>query len=214
MKLLYASMALFLMLFSNVATAATIPSNGVLDFTVVRKGKDIGHHTMHFEKDGGKTKITIKTKIKTKMLFIPAYKFNHDAVETWENGSMTYMHSKTNDDGKKHRIDMSKQGMTIFIKSDGNKGYIQKGNILPASLWNNALVKQNKVLNTLDGRVMSIVPKNMGMENIIVRGQEVIAEHYKIMGDFERDLWYTPGGLLVKVQFKGDDGEQIQYILK
>ena len=33
-------------------------------------------------------------------------------------------------------------------------------------------------------------------------------------GQFERELWYDNDGVLVRVEFKGEDGSDIQYVIE
>jgi len=44
-------------------------------------------------------------------------------------------------------------------------------------------------------------------------GKDVMARHYAISGDLQRELWYDAGGRLVKVRFAASDGTDIQYVL-
>ncbi len=200
-------------LFISPVFAATLPSGGVLDFTVVRKGKDIGRHLMTFDKKDNQVDVSIETRVKVKVLMITAYHFDHSAKETWKNGKLTTMKSSTDDNGKKHRMKVTMQGTKLFMEADGT-GRPVPVDIIPASLWNKTMVEQASVLNTLDGRTMKINVENAGEEILTVRGAEIKTDHYKIRGELQRDLWYTPSGLLVKVAFNGDDGTEVQYILK
>jgi len=213
MKFLRLFIVLALIGLSPTAHASAIPSDGKLDFTVIRKGKDIGRHTMKFAQTSDQTTVDIRTRIEVKVLFIPAYHFDHDAKETWVGGQMVDMWSKTDDDGEKHRMKVIKQGEQLNVEADGLAKPAPE-NIIPASLWNNDLLKQGVLLNTLDGSRMKINVANLGTETVPIRGQTVQADHYQVRGELERDLWYTSQGLLVKVQFKGDDGSYIQYLLK
>lgn len=195
------------------AHASAIPNDGILDFTVMRKGQEIGRHVMKFTQDGDRTRVDIRTRVKVKVLFIPAYHFDHDARETWIGGQLVDMWSKTDDDGKKHSMKVTKQGDMLNVEADGLAGPAP-AQIIPASLWNSDLIKQDVLLNTLDGSRMKVTVTDMGAESVPVRGQMIQASHYRVRGDLERDLWYTSPGLLVKVVFKGDDGSEIQYLLK
>jgi len=85
--------------------------------------------------------------------------------------------------------------------------------VVPASLWNMATVSQTHLLNTLDGSDMAIMVKDLGEEAVKVMGKDVMARHYAISGDLQRELWYDAGGRLVKVRFAASDGTDIQYVL-
>lgn len=195
------------------AEAAAIPGDGVLNFSVMRKGDEIGRHVMKFEqKDDGSIAVDIRTRVKVKLLMITAYHFEHDSTELWKGGRLVSQHSKTDDDGDKHVMKVALNGGNLEVTADGAMAPADP-EIIPASLWNVALVKQGVLLNTLDGSRMKVNVSKIGEETVPVRGSHMKATHYHVTGDLERHLWYTDQGLLVKVRFNGDDGSEINYIL-
>ena len=54
----------------------------------------------------------------------------------------------------------------------------------------------------------------MAEEPVKGPGGPVPAKHYAITGDLQRELWFDSHGTLLKVRFKGQDGSDIQYVLK
>jgi hypothetical protein len=61
---------------------------------------------------------------------------------------------------------------------------------------------------------MSIQADHLGSERIEVAGQAIVAEHYVVSGDFERELWYDDQGRLVRVRFRASDGSLLEYVLE
>lgn len=86
--------------------------------------------------------------------------------------------------------------------------------ILPASLWDSAIVHQQVLLNTLDGSKMRVTVQDLGPETVVVGGRNISARHYKITGDLQRDLWFDARSAQVRVQIAGNDGSSIVYELK
>ena len=62
--------------------------------------------------------------------------------------------------------------------------------MLPASLWDSAIVHQQVLLNTLDGSKMRVTVQDLWPETVVVGGHNISARHYKITGDLQRDLWF------------------------
>lgn len=178
--------------------AANIPSNGQLNFDVVRKGKDIGDHGYRFSGSGGAYTVRVDTNIAVKVPVIrtTVYSFKHSSVETWSGGKLSQVSSTTNDDGTPHKLNTPGKGM------------------LPASLWNDDIVRSRKLLNTVDGKVMSVRVSDLGIENVSVRGGKVAAHHYRLSGGLNRDLWYDGEGNLAHVAFTADDGSTVTYLRK
>lgn len=178
--------------------ALSIPPNGALNFDVVRKGKDIGDHSYRFSGQSGNLTVTVATDIVVKVPLIrtTAYSFKHNSVESWKGGDLQQLSSSTNDDGEPHQL------------ATTNKG------VLPASLWNDDIVRSRKLINTIDGKIMSIRAADLGTDTVKTKRGSVSAHHYRLSGDLSRDLWYDDDGNLAQVMFKADDGSTVMYIRK
>lgn len=178
--------------------AASLPASDYLQYDVIRKGKDIGDHSYRFNGSANAYTVNVLTDITVKipLIRITGYSFQHSSVETWRNGKLQKLSSTTNDDGTPHTLN------------------IDPGNIVPASLWNIDIVRTKKLLNTIDGKIMSVRTADLGSEIVITQKGEVQAHHYHISGELARDLWYDANDTLVRVSFKADDGSTVTYILK
>ncbi|MGR3462434.1 MAG: DUF6134 family protein [Roseovarius sp.] len=178
--------------------AASIPAGGRLEFDVVRKGKDIGDHGYRFQgsNDALTVNVTTDIAVKVPIIRVTAYSFQHQSVETWSGGKLTSVRSATNDDGTPHQLDT------------GGKG------VLPASLWNDDILDAGKLLNTIDGSIMSIRVSDVGTEQVTTRSGPVATQHYRLSGDLNRDLWYDVQGNLARVSFTAEDGTTVTYVRK
>lgn len=178
--------------------ASSLPSQGNLRFDVIRKGKDIGDHSYAFSGAPGaySVKVTTDIAVKVPLIRLNAYVFKQNSVETWAGGKMTAIQSATNDDGTAHQLNQPGQGL------------------LPASLWNDDIVKSRKLLNTIDGKVMAVRVTDLGTQTVPVRGGQVSAHHYRISGELDRDVWYDSDGNLAHVSFTADDGSTVTYLRK
>ena len=194
--------------------AAMVPSSGALDFTVLRKGEDIGTHRISFRRSGDALEVDIKTRIAVKIAFITVFRFDHDGHEVWRDNKLVAMETKTNDDGEDHSLVATANGRGgLKIVGDG-KEMTAKGSVIPASLWNASFLETKQLLNSLVGTELAIDVTFKGEEPVTVKGRSIRAKHYSMTGDFERELWYDPDWVLVKVAFKGEDGSEIQYVLR
>jgi len=178
--------------------ALSIPSNGNLSFDVVRKGKDIGDHTYQFS--GAKSAFTVKVAtdiaVKVPLIRTTVYSFKHASVEQWKGGELQQISSKTNDDGEPHQLKTASKGA------------------LPASLWNDDIVRSGQLMNTIDGTMMNVRVADLGNETVATKRGAIAAHHYRMSGDLTRDLWYDADGNLAQVAFKADDGSTVMYIRK
>ena len=180
------------------ANALTLPANGNLSFDVIRKGKDIGEHSYRFSGSKGAFTVRVSTDVvvKVPLIRITAYSFKHSSTEIWKGGKLQQLSSTTDDDGEPHQLQTANKGA------------------LPASLWNDDIVRAGKLMNTIDGKIMTVRVADLGMENVPVKGGKVNAHHYRLSGGLARDLWYDGDGNLARVVFKADDGSTVTYIRK
>jgi len=180
------------------ANAFSLPQGGSLKFDVIRKGTNIGEHSYSFSgsKDAFSVKIATDIAVKIPLIRTTVYSFKHHSTENWQAGVLQNVNSTTNDDGTPHQLNVAAKGM------------------LPASLWDEDAVRSGKLLNTVDGRVMSVRVADLGMDSVDTKRGKVNAHHYRMAGDLARDLWYDGDGNLARVAFKADDGSTVTYIRK
>lgn len=210
-KTVAAALAAVAISFTAMAVLAAPPPGGNLDFTVLRNGSEVGRHEMRFRTEADSLKIDIRTNVAVKVAFITAYRFEHEGHEVWQNGRLVRLWSKTNDDGTPHVLDVSAGGSELTVMADGKEPERAAVSI-PASLWNERIVQQRSILNTLDGTRMNIAVSDLGPEAVSIKGRGVPARHYSITGDLQRELWYDAQNVLVKVRFKAKDGSDIEYL--
>jgi len=180
------------------AHALSLPKDGTLSFDVIRKGIDIGDHSYRFSGSKNAFSVQVATDIAVKIPLIRTnvYSFNHNSTEQWRAGNLQSLSSKTNDDGTPHQLSTPAKGA------------------LPASLWNDDIVRSNKLMNTIDGKIMSVRVVDLGQERVQTKRGKVNAHHYRLSGGLARDLWYDGDGNLARVAFKADDGSTVTYIRK
>jgi hypothetical protein len=86
--------------------------------------------------------------------------------------------------------------------------------VIPASLWHPDTVTQTQLLDQVKARYRQVKVKDMGMEKITSRGQQIQAHRYSMTGQIKRELWYGPDGRLERLEFPGKDGSEILVVLR
>ena len=184
-----------------------------LEYAVLRDNEAVGVHVIDFSRAGDTTNVKISTNVVVKVAFIPVYRFEHAGLETWQGNRLISIRTRTNDDGTPHELAATANGDRLRVAGDGQQGDVI-GAIIPASLWNAAIVSQSSILNTLDGRQMPISVIDQGEEVVHAAGADVAAHHYTISGGLDRDLWFDRTNTLVRVAFAAKDGSHIVYQLR
>jgi Domain of unknown function (DUF6134) len=201
-----AGLALALLALPLCPAAADIPPAATKthqSYDIIRQGDTIGTNTVDVERRGDTTLVKISTKILVKVMFIEAYRFDHDATETWKTGQLVAFNSQTNDNGTKHNVTVTSGTDKLDLNVDGKHSDAPL-TLRPASLWNKAFDAQKELFDPANGKRLAIQTKDLGDENITVNGAARQARHYKISGELDRDVWFD-GDTLLRMKLVGSD---------
>jgi hypothetical protein len=202
-----------------VIAAASLPSMAHADpgveqmkFSVTRDGAQIGTNTIDVVRRGAETNVQIVTHVLVGMAFFTLYKFDQTETESWANGRLLAMNAVTDDNGTLHRMNASNCNGELVVDHDGQ---VQKmaSSVVPASLWNPAMLSQNVALNPEDGKLVPVSVVDRGEDNLVIDGRTARTHHYMVKTVYAEDVWYDDEHRLVKMELKGSDGSTIQYQL-
>ena len=197
-----------------LAVARGGADDGELAFTVTRNGAPIGSHVYHFDRQGRRVVVDIHTDIDFRLLWIPVYRFRHESREIWDGDRLVRLVSKTDDNGEPVALDVTTDGSVLKVGGDAEPFAVDPMAV-PASLWNPVVVKRERLLDTVNGMVLTPKAAFVGEELLTVAGRQVQTRRYKLSGDYSRDLWYDAGdGSLVRVLFEARDGSEVEYVLR
>ena len=196
-----------------VATAAPVvraDDAGEYTFTVLKDGAPVGQHRFEFDRDGERVEIKEATEIEVRFAMIPLYTFEHQASEIWENGRAVRIDSTTNDNGDK---------LNITVRPD-DQGYVRTVNgrvdkfddsVRILGFWDQDILNHHEFFSTVEDKILKVSFEYVGRERVTLAGKQVDAEHYRMVGDEERDLWFDADGRLAKVEFRRQ-GSDIAYV--
>lgn len=174
---------------------------------------EIGTHTITLSRQGASTIAAVKLRIKVKALFITLHRENAERTETWRGGKLVGYASTTKENDKLIKVTAKAAGGQLVIDGPGGKKTVALG-VIPTNPWNIAILKAKMVMDTKTGqikKVLSVTPA--GEETITAQGKPIKARKYVFQSDVKRELWYGPGGKLLKFRvFR--DGNAVSFTLK
>jgi hypothetical protein len=197
-------------LLALAAGLAWADQTGAYTFTVLKDGQPIGRHEFVFDRNGSRIEIREATDIEVKFAMIPIYTFEHRARELWQDGRAVRVDATTNDNGEK---------LDIRVRPDG-QGYVRTVNgridrfdaskrIL--AVWNPETLKHHDFFSVVEDQTLKVSFELIGPEKLSLNGQVLDVDHYRMVGDEERDLWFDRAGQVVKVEFQRH-GSDIAYV--
>ena len=186
-------------------------------FRIEREGDPIGTHTIRFPPPGvdGTRRVLTEIDITVTVLGFTAYEYRQRAEEVWRGGLLRALRTRTTrsrDPDRAVEAERRDGALHVERRKDGavTDRYTVVGEVLTTSLWHPATPGQTRLLGLEDGKLREIEGRATGTETIAVPGGETRAEHHELRGDFARELWYTPGGRILRAAFNAErDGSRI-----
>lgn len=196
------------------APAPWQPEDGdVIEFKVLRKGKDFGTHIVTFDVSGdGSFTATSDVDLKAGLGPITVFRYALDSTEMWRDGKLVKLTGRTNDDGDKETVEAVLADGQLAIDGSGFSGNAAL-EIIPSSHWNRKEAYSSKLLSTESGEVLDVSVSEIGREWVEVAGETIPATHYRLVSDITVDLWYDDQSRWVKLGFEAR-GQQIDYVLQ
>jgi hypothetical protein len=184
------------------------------NFDVSMDGKPIGTHQFVLsEKENNQQILKSDAKFNIKILSISFFKYHHQANETWENNCLKKLEAKTQENSKTTVVKGQLEKAAFKISAPAS-AEIDAECVMTFAYWNPKILQQKKLLNPQTGDYLSANISSLGQESILVKGQNVKANHYKIdTAKFKIDIWYGQDDEWLALQSLTEDG-RIDYVLK
>jgi len=180
-------------------------------FDVLRDGNKIGEHRLVFEREEETLKVSVETDMTVKFAFLTVFRYEHKRVERWRDGELESLAGMTNDDGQQYEISIVRREGHYSRTVNGAEEEIS-GPVAVDSLWSKERVSAGKIFSAASDKVYRVRIDTMGTETIEAKGGEMEAEHIKLSGELDRDLWYDPAGELLRIRYESDAGETFEFV--
>ena len=183
-----------------------------IGFDVVRNGEVVGQHVTAFSHEGSDLIVESKMNLEITFLGVPVYSFDYRSLEKWSDGVLSHIDVDIKDGADQIKISslLNTKELTIIAPSGT---FRVGGPIISTNHWNEDVVRQSRVLNTLTGKINQVKISNRGEERIPVKGSYVLATRYDYSGELtDTSVWYDARGRWSKLKFKARDGSTVEYI--
>ncbi len=193
-----------------LAGSARADETGGYTFTVLKDGAPVGHHRFVFDRDGDRIEIKEATEIEIKFAMIPIYTFEHQARELWQDGRVVRVDATTNDNGEKLDISVRPDGPGYVRTVNGRVDRFDASKRMLA-MWNKDTLQHHDFFSVVEDQTLKLSFQLVGKEKLTLDGQVLDVDHYRMVGDEERDLWFDSAGQVAKVEFQRR-GSDITYV--
>lgn len=205
---------LFFAVSAGAEAAAPVSSpEPVLSFRVERGGDPIGTHEVRFRREGEDLHVDIDIRLAVTFGPLTVFRYKHSNRETWREGRLVALETKTNDDGTAYwvRAEATEEGLAVT--SSANDPFIAPASIIPTSYWNPATVTQSELLDTQKGRIVKVEIEEAGETRVAAEGGEIAARLYRMTGDLKLQLTYSQKMEWLNVSFRAR-GQDVDYTVE
>lgn len=192
------------------APAVLASDSGEYTFTVLKDGAPVGEHRFAFERDGSRIEIEEETEIEVRFAMVPIYEFEHERREIWQDGRALSIRSRTNNNGERLDITVRPNGQGYVRTVNGRVDKFDDSTAI-LTFWRRDLFERHAFFSVVEDKTMRISFEYLGKEVLKVDGQRLPVDHYRMVGDEEREFWFDPAGHVAKVEFERQ-GSEIEYL--
>ena len=179
-----------------------------LNYLITRSGETIGRHQFRFVHRDGTMQVQSRTKAAIGLAFITFYSFSHDSTEVWRSGQLIALTGRTDDDGDLDEVSFKRNASNCGRTDRPEDGQsVGSGSLASGSLWSEAMLAQDWIIDPVDGSRRPLQSTYMGSEKLRLDGGLLPTERYRVG---ERELWFGPAGLLVKMRVPVKDGSAVE----
>lgn len=184
-------------------------------FDVYLDKSKIGQHTFVINNQ----QLTSKANFNVKVLFINAYRYEHQAVEEWSDDCLTKITAHTVENKGTTNVKGEKQA-TNFVVDDGKTTQSLPACSMTFAYWNSKILTQKQLLNPQNAEWLDVKITQLADETIQVKGQKTNTQHFNLKGSLAGknklniDLWYDEQKNWVALKSITPEGYVVSYTLK
>jgi hypothetical protein len=173
--------------------AATPARAGEWNFRVLLDGREVGEHVFSVEGGGDRQVVTSEARFDVRILFIPAWRYDHRAVERWAGGCLQALDSWTDVNGERSSVMARTAGERLMVTRPAGRDE-HGGCVMSFAYWDPRILEATRLLNSQTGELMPVEIRRQGVESVEVLGRRRSAERHRIAGEgLQIDLWYAEG---------------------
>jgi hypothetical protein len=198
-----------------VALAFAVPASaatGAWDFRVLLDGREIGRHRYELQPRNDGMELRSKASFDVRFLFVSAYRYEHAAVERWQDGCLRELQSRTVTNGERVAVSARDTGGGLVVDRPAGRD-VHPGCVLSFAYWDPRILEARALLNSQTGELMPVEVVRVGPEAVNVEGQDLLATRHRISGTgLQIDLWYV-GERWVALEAMTEGGRRLRYEL-
>lgn len=183
-------------------------------FEVYLDQQKIGTHSFSLDQN----QLQSRANFKVKVLFINAYRYQHQADEQWQGNCLSQLTAHTEENKEITDVKGAIQNNQFVLEKNGSTQTLP-GCIMTFAYWNPEILKQSRLLNPQNAEYLDVTVTDEGSKTIEVKGQTTLTHQYRLNGRLKgKDklkitLWYDQQQQWVALESITPEGYKIKYKL-
>lgn len=183
-------------------------------FDVWLDKQKIGTHTFSLNNQ----QLQSRASFKVKLLFINAYRYQHQADERWQGACLSSLKAHTQENKTVTDVSGQMENGQFVVDENGEK-QILPACIMTFAYWNPEILKQPRLLNPQNAEYLDVTVADEGVQTIKVKDQNIEAHQYRLNGRYRGKeklkitLWYDQQQEWVALESITPEGYKIVYKL-
>ena len=205
-KIILSIIILFFFSFSATGHVGHYKKFEYLEYELFRNNKLIGYHKYDFIRKNDILSVKSEVSFKITKLGVDLYKYYAKSDEIYKNNKFFQFSSKTTQNKKKKfvNINVNSSKKELIIDGSSYKGSAPIDSIV-GTWWNHEIVKANKQISAISGRIIEQTVTFIGKEQIVIGDKSYNALHFNFKSSDESlpdskklntDIWYDETSLL------------------
>ena len=172
------------------------------DFTydVLHNGDSVGYFNVQIKDEANSQTVDIAGEVEVSLGPVTLFELKHERQEFWLDDTLVKSVGRTERNGDVFDIEITLEPAGYKRTINGRTDHFD-ASVQVLALWHHSLFTGDKFISSYEDDVMSLSVDYQGEQEIELGDAIVLAKHYKMSGDSERDLWFDATGHVVKVKF-------------
>ena len=184
-------------------------------FDVTADGIPIGTHHFIVSEDGDTRRVQSDMHFRVRLLAFDAYQYDHHATETWDNDCLASFETRTDERGNVTAASGHRDSNRFEVNGAAGRADLPAC-VMTFAYWNPRVLAQSHLVNAQTGAWTPVTHEKLGREEISVRGQARMADHYRLRTQKnEIELWYSADrGDWLAMRTRTNGGHVLAYQLR
>lgn len=160
-------------------------------FKVFLDDKEIGTHDFRVSGHRGEHRVETVARFDVKFLFFNAFRYRHQAVETWAGDVLLSIQSETDNNGEQLQVDGSRESGHFLVETESETRRLPE-EVMSFAYWNPEILDESRLLNAQTGEYEKVQIEDRGVETVPYEGQRLEARRHDIVVQGKAiSVWYA-----------------------